>query len=91
MKMYVAEFYANGVNDLRPRIDFTRYEGYSLVDSVDGEIKVGDVLYFGATSNSGMTAVSKDLNWVKRNSFHSNKIQKVVYKENSFLPYEEVV
>lgn len=91
MKMYVAEFYKNGVNDLRPRIDYTRYEGYSLVDSVDGELKEGDVLYFGATSNSGITAVSKDLNWVKRNSFHSNKIQKVVYKENSFLPYEEVI
>jgi len=91
MKMYVCEFYSNGVNDLRPRIDYTRYEGYGLVDSVDGELKEGDVLYFGATSNSGMTAVSKDLNWVKRNSFHSNKIQKVVYKENSFLPYEEVI
>ena len=91
MKMYVCEFYSNGVNDLRPRIDCTRYEGYGLVDSVDGELKEGDVLYFGATSNSGITAVSKDLNWVKRNSFHSNKIQKVVYKENSFLPYEEVV
>ena len=77
MKMYVCEFYSNGVNDLRPRIDYTRYEGYGLVDSVDGELKEGDV--------------SKDLNWVKRNSFHSNKIQKVVYKENSFLPYEEVV
>ena len=87
--MYVAEFYTNGVNDLRPRIDYTRYEGYSLVSSVDGEIEEGDILYFGAISN-GMTAVSKDLDWGKRNSFHPNKIQKVIYKENSFLPYEEV-
>ena len=89
MKIYVAEFYTNGVNDLRPRIDYTRYEGYSLVDSVDGEIEEGDVLYFGAISN-GMTAVSKDLDWVKRNSLHPDKIQKVVYKPNAFLPYEEV-
>lgn len=90
MKMYVAEFYSNGINDLRPRVDYTRYEGYSLVDSVDGKIEEGDVLYLGAISNSGMTAISKDLDWVKRNSFHPNKIQKVVYKESSFLPYEEV-
>lgn len=75
MKMYVAEFYKNGINDLRPRVDYTRYEGYGLVDSVDGELVEGDILYIGATSNSGMTAVSKDLDWVKR---------------NSFLPYEEV-
>lgn len=90
MKMYVAEFYKNGINDLRPRVDYTRYEGYVLVDSVDGELVEGDILYIGATSNSGMTAVSKDLDWVKRNSFHPDKIQKVIYKPNSFLPYEEV-
>lgn len=90
MKMYVAEFYKNGINDLRPRVDYTRYEGYGLVDSVDGELVEGDILYIGATSNSGMTAVSKDLDWVKRNSFRPDKIQKVIYKPNSFLPYEEV-
>ena len=90
MKMYVAEFYKNGINDLRPRVDYTRYEGYGLVDSVDGELVEGDILYVGATSNSGMAAVSKDLDWVKRNSFHPDKIQKVIYKPNSFLPYEEV-
>lgn len=90
MKMYVAEFYKNGINDLRPRVDYTRYEGYGLVDSVDGELVEGDILYIGATSNSGMTAVSKDLDWVKRNSFHPDKIQKVIYKPNSFLLYEEV-
>lgn len=77
--MYVGEFYSNGINDLRPRIDYTRYEGYGLIDSIDG-----------ATNNSGMSAISKDLDWVKRNSLHPDKIQKVVYKPNAFLPYEEV-
>lgn len=89
MKMYVAEFYTNGVNDLRPRIDYTRYEGYSLVDSIDGELKEGDILYLGAISNSGMAAISSDLEWVRKNS-HGRKIHKIIYKENSFLPYEEV-
>ncbi len=90
MKMYVGEFYSNGINDLRPRIDYTRYEGYGLIDSIDGTLSEGDILYLGATNNSGMSAISKDLDWVKRNSLHPDKIQKVAYKPNAFLPYEEV-
>lgn len=90
MKMYVCEFYSNGINDLRPRIDYTRYEGYGLVDSVDGELKEGDIFYIGGSSNCGMTVVSKDLEWAKRNAFPRD-VHKIVYKENAFLPYEEVV
>lgn len=41
MKMYVGEFYSNGINDLRPRIDYTRYEGYGLIDSIDGTLSEG--------------------------------------------------
>lgn len=51
MKMYVGEFYSNGINDLRPRIDYTRYEGYGLIDSIDGTLSEGDILYLGATNN----------------------------------------
>lgn len=90
MKMYVCEFYSNGVNDLKPRIDYTRYEGYGLVDSVDGEIAEGDVLYIGAISK-GITAITKDLEWAKKNALHIGDISKIIYKKNSFLPYEEVV
>ena len=75
MKMYVAEFYKNGVRDLRPR--------------VDGEIAEGDVLYIGAISK-GITAITKDLEWAKKNAIRSSDISKIIYKKNVFLPYEEV-
>lgn len=87
--MYVAEFYKNGIRDLRPRIDYTRYEGYGLIDSVDGELADGDVLYIGGSSN-GMTAISKDLEWSRKNAFPRD-VHKITYKSNSFLPYEEVI
>ena len=86
--MYVAEFYKNGIRDLRPRIDYTRYEGYGLIDSVDGELKEGDILYIGGSSNCGMTAISKDLDWSRKNAFPRD-VHRVVYKLNSFMPYEE--
>lgn len=90
MKMYVAQFGKDGIRDLRPRVDYTRYEGYGLVDSVDGEIAEGDVLYIGAISK-GITAITKDLDWAKKNALHIGDISKIIYKKNSFLPYEEVV
>lgn len=90
MKMYVAQFGKDGIRDLRPRVDYTRYEGYGLVDSVDGEIAEGDVLYIGAISK-GITAITKDLEWAKKNALYIGDISKIIYKKNSFLPYEEVV
>nr|DAW39656.1 MAG TPA: hypothetical protein [Caudoviricetes sp.] len=89
MKMYVAQFGKDGIRDLRPRIDYTRYEGYGLIDSVDGEIAEGDVLYIGAISK-GITAITKDLEWAKKNAIRSSDISKIIYKKNVFLPYEDV-
>ena len=36
-------------------------------------------------------AITKDLEWAKKNALYIGDISKIIYKKNSFLPYEEVV